>query len=601
MYLKSLELVNTGPIEKLKIDCGFNADGSPKPIMFVGQNGSGKSLAIAHIVNALLEAQSAVFIDSDIEKGKVFKLRSPSYIRNGSDHSTGNITFSNDFNVNEIQLSKDKNQYQAPLPVYPEWGKIGDREHSHFITNENKVKDALQVSMNEETHLFFPPNRFEEPAWLNEKSLLNKASYTSIRNFKGHSNRSVVKYSPLRELQDWLLDLIYDSFAIERKTIIYPSTNPDTKQIDFKEIIQADGPATKILSCLQEIIRNIFNIHGQIIWLVGVRNNRSIGFSDDGEIVTSNLFSLSMGETIVLGLFLTIIRDFDLSRSSLTSLSDIKGIVIIDEIDLHLHSDLQHDLLPKLIKLFPNVQFIITTHSPLFLIGMEKEVTETGIEIYELPNSERISAERFSEFETAYNYMKDSAKFQDDIRDSIASVQKPLLYVEGTTDKDYISKGAEVLDREALLKQFIIKDGDGAPNLDKLWNAYKSANLSETPKHNIIFLYDCDVKKSDQEKGKILRRVIPQQDHMINSGIENLFKDETLERAMKHKKAFVDIKYPSTYTDRGIDKETKETWSINSDEKRNLCNWLCENGTSEDFEKFSVVFDILEEILKADC
>ena len=47
-----------------------------------------------------------------------------------------------------------------------------------------------------------------------------------------------------------------------------------------------------------------------------------------------------------------------------------KGIVLIDEIDLHLHPKWQSKILPKLMDLFPKVQFIITTHSPIVLQGV---------------------------------------------------------------------------------------------------------------------------------------------------------------------------------------------------------------------------------------
>lgn len=42
---------------------------------------------------------------------------------------------------------------------------------------------------------------------------------------------------------------------------------------------------------------------------------------------------------------------------------DIEGIVLIDEIDLHLHREAQRDILPFLKAIFPKIQFIVTTHS----------------------------------------------------------------------------------------------------------------------------------------------------------------------------------------------------------------------------------------------
>ncbi len=39
-------------------------------------------------------------------------------------------------------------------------------------------------------------------------------------------------------------------------------------------------------------------------------------------------------------------------------------MVLIDEVDLHLHPGWQQRILPDLIRTFPNIQFIVTTHSP---------------------------------------------------------------------------------------------------------------------------------------------------------------------------------------------------------------------------------------------
>lgn len=48
------------------------------------------------------------------------------------------------------------------------------------------------------------------------------------------------------------------------------------------------------------------------------------------------------------------------------------GVVLIDEIDLHLHPRWQREVLDKLHGTFPNIQFIVTTHSPTLLMGAEK-------------------------------------------------------------------------------------------------------------------------------------------------------------------------------------------------------------------------------------
>ena len=81
---------------------------------------------------------------------------------------------------------------------------------------------------------------------------------------------------------------------------------------------------------------------------------------------------MSSGETSLLNLFLSILRDLDLCGSPFTKAEDIRGIVVVDEIDLHLHAVHQYKILPKLIRMFPKIQFVITTHSSLFVLGMKE-------------------------------------------------------------------------------------------------------------------------------------------------------------------------------------------------------------------------------------
>jgi predicted ATP-dependent endonuclease of OLD family len=49
---------------------------------------------------------------------------------------------------------------------------------------------------------------------------------------------------------------------------------------------------------------------------------------------------------------------------------DLEGIVLIDEIETHLHVDLQKKILPFLTEFFPKLQFIVTTHSPFVLSSL---------------------------------------------------------------------------------------------------------------------------------------------------------------------------------------------------------------------------------------
>jgi predicted ATP-binding protein involved in virulence len=54
-------------------------------------------------------------------------------------------------------------------------------------------------------------------------------------------------------------------------------------------------------------------------------------------------------------------------------LGKINGMVLIDEFGIHLHPSLQNDALANLEETFPNIQFIISTHTPLLVNGLKKE------------------------------------------------------------------------------------------------------------------------------------------------------------------------------------------------------------------------------------
>lgn len=63
---------------------------------------------------------------------------------------------------------------------------------------------------------------------------------------------------------------------------------------------------------------------------------------------------------------------------------DLQGIVLIDEIETHLHIDLQKKILPFLTSFFPKIQFIVTAHSPFVLSSIDNAV------IYDLEKQQRI-------------------------------------------------------------------------------------------------------------------------------------------------------------------------------------------------------------------
>lgn len=88
------------------------------------------------------------------------------------------------------------------------------------------------------------------------------------------------------------------------------------------------------------------------------------------------LNELSDGYSSVLNIVSDLILRMDKKRAlnERNYAYDVEGIVLIDEIETHLHVELQKTILPFLTKVFPKIQFIVTTHSPFILTSMEDTI-----------------------------------------------------------------------------------------------------------------------------------------------------------------------------------------------------------------------------------
>ncbi|MCP4397411.1 MAG: AAA family ATPase, partial [bacterium] len=123
------------------------------------------------------------------------------------------------------------------------------------------------------------------------------------------------------------------------------------------------------------------HLYEQVIKLI----NRLLGkghFSLNGEMERGEyLFTrnglkvpfpaLSDGYRAFLGWIGDLLFHVCMTCSDETSLLENRGMVLVDEIDLHLHPKWQMRILPTLSKALPNIQFILTSHSPLLVGSLE--------------------------------------------------------------------------------------------------------------------------------------------------------------------------------------------------------------------------------------
>jgi len=125
----------------------------------------------------------------------------------------------------------------------------------------------------------------------------------------------------------------------------------------------------------------------------------------DKDKVTINLDQLSDGEKNLIALVGDIARRLSIANPRSTKPLNGNGIILIDEIDLHLHASWQRIMIPQLTKLFPNCQFIITTHSPQVLSHVKAR------DVYMLINN----GDSFSYTKPKESYGKTSDRILEDI------------------------------------------------------------------------------------------------------------------------------------------------------------------------------------------
>ena len=463
-------------------------------------------------------------------------------------------------------------------------------------------KDIVNSEMEENVHAFFSARRYENPDWLRNVGVeIGLSSSSTHSNWK--SEKPLIVETCASENISWILDVFLDSFinpelapevprALDPEMQLSPSSSP--KILELRERYALGVTRQNVESILRTILQDK-NAELSLNLRDAVPSRLAMQLSNGQRI--PNLQSLSEGQSQLFHLFATIIRYGELADINVsTRLDEITGLVVIDEIDTHLHTTLQHDIVPQLIKLFPKVQFIVSSHSPLFLLGMEQTFEADGLAIIELPEGISISSERFTEFGNAFERYKDTERFKEEIERHFTDGTKPLVLTEGVTDTTYIRTALRLLGENTLLNSLEIQpvghQSDqgwkygGKNGLNRVQTFYeKDPSLLH---RRLLLLYDWDGNKPPQTCEKLWVRSIEKNPNNANNkeGIEDLFPEYLFE-------------------DRFYDEEPKKgVHGRNKIEpkfkKKDFCEWICEDRKNPaDFEKFKEVVEILTEFVEA--
>lgn len=125
--------------------------------------------------------------------------------------------------------------------------------------------------------------------------------------------------------------------------------------------------------------------------------------------------TLSDGYSSVLNIIMDLIIRME---SKKREIYDMQGIVIIDEIETHLHLGLQKKILPFLTEFFPNIQFIVSTHSPFVLNSLDDAV------IYDLEKHIQVEDLSAYSLEGIVEGYFDIDQYSDEIKEKLSKYEK---------------------------------------------------------------------------------------------------------------------------------------------------------------------------------
>ena len=131
------------------------------------------------------------------------------------------------------------------------------------------------------------------------------------------------------------------------------------------------------------------------------RNPLRMEVTKKNKIVTVN--QLSDGEKCLIAMLGDLARRMAIANPQNPDPLTGTGVIIIDEIDLHLHPQWQRFVVPKLLEVFPNCQFFISTHSPNIITHVQPESlhfmeqTEMGIKFHPVQESYGKNVDRILE------------------------------------------------------------------------------------------------------------------------------------------------------------------------------------------------------------
>lgn len=363
MEIKKFHLTNIGRFAEIEVLLAPTQLRMSNVTVFVGNNGAGKTSLLKSLATSL----SWLVARLRTEKGSG-KAIPEEDIRNGSVSAAIDI---------EVVDEQDRANPDANLAdsVF-DWSIAKTRkgrksEKTSVLADASRLADFYRSGLSHNDKIsvpliaFYPVERvvLDIPLKIKDKhTFLQLDGYDNSLN-QGVDIRRFFEW--FREREDTENESGISQDIFEKMAEMFDGQHEIWQKLSALKASSRDRQLTAVRTAISSFMPGFSNLR--------VRRKPRLHMSIDKNGETLNVAQLSQGEKSLMALVGDIARRLAMMNPSLENPLHGDGIVLIDEVDLHLHPKWQRTLISRLISTFPRCQFVLTTHSPL-VISDNKEV-----------------------------------------------------------------------------------------------------------------------------------------------------------------------------------------------------------------------------------
>ena len=343
MKIKQLDLSNIGRFEQLTLPLASQSETGSNITVITGNNGTGKTTLLKAITTALSWFTARL----RREKGNGRTIAEID-IKNGQ--SSAQIWLKAEYSSNKILQWSTAKARQGRINLrkstLTEVTQLAEHYRQALTDNDTTALPLIFFYGVDRYIHKFDINLSKEPDLFSQFSGYDGKGATFSNFFSWFKQREDIE-NEQRMAPSVLTELKNDLSPEQFSTLL------------ARQELLKDKPLEVVRQAISTFMPGYNNLQ--------IRRQPQPHMTIDKDDESLDINQLSQGEKSLLALIGDIARRLALTHPALNNPLEGDGIVLIDEVDLHLHPKWQRSLIDKLAAAFPNCQFILTTHSPLVI------------------------------------------------------------------------------------------------------------------------------------------------------------------------------------------------------------------------------------------